>query len=81
MNSIDDHDRFRSGDGYEQNNESENFARYNWKLFFYSKGLKEEEIRNAFNSNFEIHLTKEEEEIFNKEYNVSDLIKFKNPRY
>ncbi|WP_245736076.1 fructose-bisphosphate aldolase [Virgibacillus subterraneus] len=79
VNSIDDKDRFWFGEGYEENSDGENFARYKSEFVFYSKGLNEEEIRKAFNSiTLKLYLDIEEGETFEKEYKVSDLVKFNN---
>lgn len=78
INSIDDKDRYWFGDGYEQNNDSENFATYHQEFVFYAKGLNEDEIRKAFNSiTFEVYLDIEGENV-KKEYKVSDLIEYNN---
>ena len=81
INIIDNIDRYWFGNSYEQNNDGKNFAKYGSEFVFYSKGLNEEEIRKAFKSiMLELHLETEKEESIEKEYKVSDLIKFDNNR-
>lgn len=81
INSIDDNDRYYFGSGYNQNNDSENFAEYNSEFVFYSKGLNEEEIRNVFKLIvFEIYLATDEGEIIEKEYKVNNLIELMTTR-
>lgn len=82
INTIDNNkDRYWFGDSYEQNNDGENFAKYGSEFVFYSKSLNEEEIRKAFNSiMLEIRLDTGKEESIEKEYKVSDLMKFDNNR-
>jgi hypothetical protein len=78
INSIDDKERYWYGGGHEQNNNSENLATYHQVLVFYSKGLNEDEMREAFNSiNTEVYLDLDGETDI-KEYKVSDLIEFDN---
>ncbi|WP_456278906.1 fructose-bisphosphate aldolase [Bacillus sp. AK128] len=78
INTIDNNkDRYWFGEGNSQNNDSENFASYGSEFVFYSKGLSEEEIINAFNSIIlELYLDTEEGESITSEYNVGDLIEF-----
>lgn len=74
INTIDNKDRYWFGEGYEQNNDDENFARYNNEIVIYSKGLNDKEIKEAFNSViFELSL-ETKKEIIEKNYKVSDLI-------
>lgn len=79
LDTVDNNKRYWSGKSYKQNNDSENFARYEKEVVFYSKGLNEDEIRKIFNSiNFELYLDAEEGESMAREYKVGDLIKFDN---
>ncbi|MBP3951747.1 fructose-bisphosphate aldolase [Bacillus sp. YZJH907-2] len=78
INSIDSNrDRYWFGEGYEQNNDDANVARYYREFVFYSKGLDKQEISEAFNSIIiDLYLDKEEGDSIEKEYKVSDLVEF-----
>jgi hypothetical protein len=43
-------DRYWFGEGSTQDNKEENFAKYNEKIVFYSKGLDEKDIKDIFKS-------------------------------
>ncbi|MFN7252867.1 MAG: fructose-bisphosphate aldolase [Anaerobacillus sp.] len=79
VNTIDNKERYWFGDGYEQNIDGENIAKYESEFVFYSKGLNDEDIRKAFNSIIlELYLDAEEGESLEKEYIVSELVRFNN---
>lgn len=72
-----DRERYLYGNGKEQDNEDENFARYTNEFVFYSKGLSEDDIKNAFNSaNITVSWVTKEGKSMTKEYVIGDLIKF-----
>ena len=70
-------DRYWFGEGNNQDNEGENFAKYSEKVVFYSNGLEEEEIKEIFKSS-EVKVSwitdtgENQEEIFN----LGDVIEF-----
>lgn len=80
INSIDSNrDRYWFGEGYEQNNDDANVARYYREFVFHSKGLNEQEMSEAFHSiSINLYLDIEEGDSIEKEYKVSDLVEFAN---
>lgn len=81
INTIDSNKgRYWFGGGHDENTDNEGIARYRSEFVFYSKGLNEEEIRQAFNSiSLELYLDTQEE-IIEEEYKIRSLIQFNNDR-
>ncbi|UZJ77078.1 hypothetical protein [Fictibacillus sp. KU28468] len=78
INSVDGKVRYWGGEEYQQDNEGENFALYHRDFLFYSKGLSEDEIKEAFDSIvLKVAWKTKDETQEEKEYKVSKLIKFK----
>nr|WP_106782464.1 hypothetical protein [Lysinibacillus timonensis] len=76
MKEIDGFDRYWYGSGWEQDNDGGDFADYYYEFILYTRGISEEEIRQAFDKVvFRVTLTREEER-FVKDYRVSDYLKF-----
>ncbi|RXY98879.1 fructose-bisphosphate aldolase [Fictibacillus sp. S7] len=77
INSVDGKVRYWFGEEYQQDNEDENFALYHKDFLFYSKGLSEDEIKEAFDSIIlKVAWKTKEKYQEEKEYQVSKLIKF-----
>ena len=77
LNEIDGSSRYWYGSWYNQDNESENFARYHQDFVFYAKGLSDDDIKKAFNNEtITVSWTNHKNEKIKNEYNLSDLIEF-----
>lgn len=77
LNDIDGFPRYWNGGGSSQDNESQNFAEYHHEFKFYSKGLSEDDIRNAFkNEKIIVSWKNSKNEQFEQEYNLFDLLQF-----
>ena len=79
LNSIDEIDRYWYGSASSQDNASENFAEYQYKLVYYAKGLSEEDIKKAFSdAKLTVSWTDNNNEQEEKQYKIADLIEFNN---
>ena len=77
LNEIDGNSRYWYGSWSSQDNESENFAKYDQEFVFYAKGLSDDDIKQTFsNEKIIVSWTNHNNEQIKKEYNLSDLIKF-----
>ncbi|WHY74826.1 hypothetical protein [Fictibacillus enclensis] len=78
IDSVDGKVRYWGGEEYQQDNEEENFALYHMDFLFYSKGLSQDDIKEAFDSIVLKAAWKGEDGKYEeKEYKVSKLIKFR----
>lgn len=70
-------DRYWFGKGDSEDNKEANFASYGEKIVFYSKGLKEEEIKEIFKSSeVKISWSTDNEKSKEKIFNLGDIIEF-----
>ena len=77
IDSIDEK-RYWYGNGDEQDDKNENFARYTKEFVFYSKGLSDEELKTAFDSAIiSVSWDSKDGNAVTKEYLIGDLIEFK----
>ena len=77
LNNVDGISRYWTGGWSSRDNESENFASYDHEFNLYTKGLSEDEIRNAFkNKKITVSWKNSENEQINKEFNLYDLLQF-----
>lgn len=76
LNNYDEYDRYWFGSSSSQDNLTENFAEYHYELFFYSKGLSEENIKNIFaNAHIRVEWVTDKN-THSKDYLIKDTIKF-----
>ncbi|WLD94374.1 fructose-bisphosphate aldolase [Alkalihalobacillus sp. AL-G] len=74
-----DRKRYWFGGGFNQDNTGENFARSGWEFVFYSKGLENAEIKQAFESQvLMVSWETIEGEPIKKEFTIGRLIEFTN---
>lgn len=77
LNTYDGLERYWTGNSTSQDNSDESFAEYHYELFFYSKGLNEEDIKGIFSeaSIYVEWINNEDKQ--SKTYVISDTITFK----
>ncbi|WML46748.1 fructose-bisphosphate aldolase [Neobacillus sp. PS3-34] len=79
VNKRIDNARVLHATGVEQDNKGENFAKYTTEFVFYSKGLSEDEIREAFSSDvITVSWIAKNGKHITKRFIIGDLIKFIN---